>query len=139
MKTSPTKSTSTNKTPSGILSAWGLWRHCVCRNGLYPLVVAPFVTICWFIDIYCTIGCDFMRIDIGFEPTNEGWSKQTASLGLFSYQSGNNENHSSVYFNHLHDGCKDYDSMFDAYFVSGDKTWMVSRWFHATSMFYISV
>ena len=73
--------------PDGLVDAWRLWRHCLCRFGWYPLFVAPLVTCACILDLFSSTGCDFIRMDIGFVPVNEAWQDSRAQLGLFSYDS----------------------------------------------------
>lgn len=71
----------------GLTDAWRLWRHCLCRFGWMPILVAPLITCAAFMDLYSTTGCDFIRLDIGFVLVNEVWDGPTAHLGIFSYDS----------------------------------------------------
>ncbi len=113
--------------PSGLNMAWKLWRHCCCRNGFYPLIVAPFITASFFLDVYCTVGCGFVNLDVGFQPMNDAWSKQKMEFGLFHYQSGEQNVHTNSLMNSFHPGCTPFDSTFKEFFVEGDKTWVMSQ------------
>ena len=113
--------------PSGMRVAWKLWRHCCCRNGFYPLIVAPFITASFLLDIYCTIGCGFIALDVGFQPVNEAWSKQKIEIGLFHYQTNMENAHTDPLMNAFHPGCRGYDDLFKEFFMEGDKTWIMSQ------------
>ncbi len=115
------------KLPSGLTSAWKLWRHCCCRHGFYPLIVAPFVTASFFLDIYCSVGCAFITLDVGFEPINEAWNQQKLEVGLFNMQSGSLSRSDNMYMNTFHPGCVPFDDLFKEYFVQGDKTWVMTQ------------
>ena len=111
----------------GWIDFWRLWRHCLCRFGWYPLFVAPLVTCACLLDIYSTTGCDFIRLDIGFIPTNDIWSTSAsyAQLGLFSYDTNrDDENQWKRSFNN---GCQAYSSDFESVFIQEDQTWSISR------------
>lgn len=116
-----------NRIPSGLRAAWKLWRHCCCRNGFYPLIVAPFITASFLLDIFCTIGCGFISLDVGFQPINEAWPKQKLEFGLYSFQSGLNNSNERPFMNVFHPGCAEYDDLFKEFFVNGDKTWIMSQ------------
>lgn len=124
---SPPRKLVERKVPSGLNSAWKLWRHCMCRNGFYPLIIAPFVTSAFFLDIYVSSGCDFVHVNIGIEPVNVAWNKSTLDLGLFSHRSDEESNSNrNLMMETFHPQCKGYGPTFDEYFVDGDKTWKVS-------------
>lgn len=118
-------------TPSGLTHTWRLWRHCCCRYGWYPLLVAPIVTAGCLLSLLSSAGCDFLEVKIGFTPSNEAWNQSTAEMGLFFYQSGEPE--SNKYREALVDGCRYYSDEFTAAFIDEDRTWKV-----ATIMAYIS-
>jgi hypothetical protein len=113
------------KTGSGLTLTWRLWRHCCCRYGWYPLLVAPVVTAGCLLSLYSSAGCDFIRVNVGFTPSNEAWNKSTAELGLFFYQSG--EPDMNKYRESLIDGCKWYEDAFNEDFIQDDRTWNVAR------------
>ena len=111
-------------TRSGLIQTWKLWRHCCCRYGWIPVIVAPLVTVATFLDLYATIDCDFIKVDVGFIPANAAWNQSTASIGIFQY---------SVYAeaNLIDDlaveGCTRFSQHFEASFVENDRTWEVTR------------
>ena len=90
--------------PQGFTDVWKLYRHCCCRFGSYPLLVAPLVTCACFLDLYSSSGCDFIRMDIGFTPQNELWLSQNANLGLFSFDS--HEVDANKWKRSLNNGCQ---------------------------------
>ena len=112
---------------SGIRVAWRFWRHCCCRNGFYPLVVAPFITASFLLDVFCTLGCGFITLNVGFEPINEAWDEQILRFGLFNFQSGVEGAHMNAYMDNFHPGCIGFSDTFKEFFVSGDKTWLMSQ------------
>jgi len=116
---------SVKKGLSGLEHSWRLWRYCCCRYGWYPLLVSLIVTIGFFFSLYSAAGCDFIRVDIGFTPANTGWNSSTAELGLFLYQSG--EEDTNKYFSFFLGGCRLYTEEFLDEFVDDDRTFFVSR------------
>jgi hypothetical protein len=114
-----------SRPPSGFTYSWKLWRLCCCRYGIYPLIVAPIVTAGCLMSIYASSGCDFIRVDVGFTPSNEAWNQSTAQLGLFFYQSGEPE--TNKYRAAIIDGCQRYDGDFSEAFIGEDRTWKVAR------------
>jgi hypothetical protein len=111
-------------TRSGLTQTWKLWRHCCCRFGWLPLLVAPLVTVSSLLDLYATFGCEFVQINVGFMPSNGAWNESTALIGLFHY-------HSYDEINVMHDfginGCARFSEEFEDQFVDGDRTWEVTR------------
>lgn len=112
---------------SRIKAVGKIWRHCCCRYGFYPLIVAPFVTASFLMDVYCSLGCGFVTLDVGFQPTNEAWDKQKLEFGLFNVQSGVVSSHSQPLMNLVHPGCVGFDELFKQFFIQGDKTWVMSQ------------
>lgn len=118
-------SSRTNKAPSGLIHSWRLWRHCCCRYGWYPLIVAPIVTAGCFLSLYSSGGCDFVRVNVGFTPTNDAWNQSTVEMGFFYYQSG--IPHDDNLFDAFAEGCRPYESDFNDNFIQDDRTWKVAR------------
>lgn len=83
------------------------------------------VTTGWLSSLYSSAGCDFIRLDIGFTPSNEAWNQSTAELGLFVYQSG--ESSMNKYHEAFVDGCQWYEDTFNEDFIEHDRTWKVAR------------
>lgn len=110
---------------SGFAYSWKLWRHCCCRYGKYPLLVAPIVTAGCLFSLYASVGCDFLQVNVGFSPSNDSWNESTAELGLFLYQSGEAE--TNKYREALLDGCRWYEDDFTEEFIEDDRTWNVAR------------
>jgi len=100
------------------------WRQMVCRHGFYPLLLAPFFTVASILDIYSSIGCEYVRLDVGFQPLNEAWNQTTADLGIFNMINSDGDVGDGLN-NDLH--CNSYDHIFNEHFISGDKTWSVAR------------
>jgi len=113
--------------PSGMSSAWKLWRHCICRNGFYPIIVAPFVTAAFFLDIYSSTGCSFIHVNVGIDPINVAWNETELDLGLFHYSNSGGQGHGNFLMDTFHPECQAYDSLFNEYFITGDKTWKMSQ------------
>ena len=113
------------ETPSGLIHTWRLWRHCCCRYGFYPLIVAPIITSGCLLSIYAAAGCDFIRVNVGFAPSNPAWNQSTAEIGMFLYQSGIPE--TNQIREALLGGCHTYGADFSATFIDQDRTWKVAR------------
>lgn len=111
--------------PDGLVDAWRLWRHCLCRFGWYPLFVAPLVTCACILDVFSSTGCDFIRMDIGFEPINDEWQKSQASLGLFSFDS--QEIDKNKWKRSFNNGCQLYSDDFESEFLGSDQSWQIAR------------
>jgi len=113
---------------SGLSQIWRLWRHCCCRYGWYPLIVAPVVTFSCLLDLYSSFDCEFLNVEVGFTPLNPAWNESKATFGLFQYQSGSYErNEESRFWEVLVEGCHSYSEDFEVAFVDGDRTWQVTR------------
>ena len=111
---------------------WRVLRHCCCRHGVYPLIVAPFVTAAFLLDVYSSLGCEFMTVNIGFEPSNLAWNQSVAELGMFYFKDNNHlalleEEDQPWYVEQFHSGCERHGAIFSEYFINGDRTWGVSR------------
>mmetsp|Transcript_3061 Transcript_3061/g.6595 ORF Transcript_3061/g.6595 Transcript_3061/m.6595 type:complete len:436 (+) Transcript_3061:175-1482(+) len=113
------------RTPSGFQHSWRLWRLCCCRYGWYPLLVAPLVTVGCIFSLYSAAGCDFIRVDVGFTPSNTGWNSSSLKLGLFLYQSG--EEDTNKYYAAFLNGCRLYPKELSDEFVEDDRTWKVAQ------------
>ena len=124
---SPPRKLVQSNVPSGMKSAWKLWRHCMCRNGFYPLIVAPFVTAAFIMDIYVSSGCEFVHINIGITPVNLAWKEPKLDIGLFHHKSSDESiAGTNILMDTFHPRCESYGPTFDEYFIDGDKTWKVS-------------
>ena len=126
-KSSPPRKLVERNIPSGMSSAWKLWRNCMCRNGFYPLVLAPFVTAAFLLDIYSTTGCNFVHVNVGIDPMNIAWNQTELDMGFFHYRDTGGQDYGNVLMDTFHPECSSYDSIFNEYFIAGDKTWKVSR------------
>lgn len=113
--------------PSGFKHIWKLWRHCCCRFGWYPLLVAPIVTAACLLDVYSSFGCEFIHVNVGFIPSNDAWSQSTATLGLFQFSGAPVTDSNSFFQDFMTEGCNPYSNGFEAHFISGDRTWEVAR------------
>jgi hypothetical protein len=109
---------------SGLTIAWKLWRHCCCRFGWFPLLVAPLVTLSCFLDIYASLDCNFIHIDVGFIPANLTLNQSVISVGLFQYHSFEQK---QIFQDIKLSGCSRYSSEFETQFVGNDPTWKVTR------------
>lgn len=76
------------------------------------------------LDLYSFVSCDFLEINIGFNPTNTGWNQSTASVGLFYYETGEM---GEEFGDNLAPGCVRYSDSFEQQFIDGDRTWQASR------------
>lgn len=77
-------------------------------------------------DLYSTAGCEFMHVNVGFQPSNEAWNQTSADVGLFFYQS-NDFSNENRYKEMIHSGCQNYADDFNEYFIKGDRTWSVAK------------
>lgn len=123
---------------TGLRDTWKLWRHCMCRHGWYPLIVAPFITAAGLLDIYSSLDCKFIHVKVGFDPANEEWSEPTGDLSFWSYHSGkfdptskmnlsNTTQTQSLTNQFVLPGCTAYSNEFKEYFVQGDRAWAAAK------------
>ena len=87
--------------------------------------MAPIVTVGCLFSVYSASGCDFIRVDVGFTPSNIGWNNSTLELGLFLFQSG--EEDTNKYYAAFVDGCRPFSEEFVDDFVEDDRTWRVAQ------------
>lgn len=90
-------------------------------------MVVPIVTFGCFLSLYSSFGCKFVDVDIGFQPTNEGFSaSEPYYFGPLFYH---NESvvHDSMYRESLHTGCVAYPDNFYESFLKGDRTFKMIR------------
>ena len=93
----------------------GRMPRCLCRNGWFPLLVAPLVSCACLLELSST-GCDFIRIHIGFVPANDVWSSgDSAQLGLFGFVDRETES------------CRSYSEDFSRVFIASDEKWHLSQ------------
>jgi hypothetical protein len=118
-------STGKKRTPSGLTGIWRFGRNYCCRYGWYPLLVAPLVTAGCVLSMYSAGGCDFLRVHVGFTPSNSAWNESSIELGLFLYQSRDEE--TNKYRAAFLEGCRGYSDDFVESFIEDDRTWSVSR------------
>jgi hypothetical protein len=119
---------------------WGLWRHCCCRLGVYPLAVAPLITAACLLSLYSSSGCEFLELSVGFTPINAAMNQSEFNFGLFYYQpivsavadeeqegddalTKEENNLKEV----LYGGCKAYTSAITDDYIEKDRTWKVAR------------
>lgn len=88
--------------------------------------MAPFVTAAFFLDIYSSTGCSFIHVNVGIDPINVAWNETELDLGLFHYSNSGGQGHGNFLMDTFHPECQAYDSLFNEYFITGDKTWKVS-------------
>jgi len=93
--------------------------------------VAPLVTVGCLLSIYSSAGCDFIRVQVGFTPSNDAWNRSIAQFGIFMYQSF--EEDDNLLRGTFIDGCRWYDDSFTNEFMEEDQTWHVT-----TIMAYVS-
>jgi len=114
--------------PSGLTKAWRLWRHCCCRFGIFPLLVAPIVTLGCLLSLYSSTGCKFVELDIGFQPANEGWEGEESPIyfGLFYYYNSSAVRNLS-YQDQLHEGCMSFSDELYSIYIDNDRTFKMTR------------
>ena len=116
-------------TPSGVTQSWKLWRHCCCRNGFYPVLMLPLVTVGCLLTAYSSTGCRWVELDVGFTPNNEGWeySSGMKDFGFF-YQYDESVVHDSAIRGTFHPGCALHPDPFFENFIEGDRTFKMTRY-----------
>lgn len=116
------------KTTSGIRQCWKLWRHCCGRYGFFPFIVACTITLGALLSLISSVGCDFIEVDVGFQPVNKGWNFQTqsANFGILFYHNETMD-HENKYRNALHNGCQLFSEEFKNKFVNNDRTFKMVR------------
>lgn len=87
--------------------------------------MAPIITVGCLFSLYSATGCDFIRVNVGFTPSNTGWNSSKLELGLFLYQSG--EEDTNKYYAAFVNGCRSYTDEFVDEFVQDDRTWRVAQ------------
>ena len=87
--------------------------------------MAPLVTCACILDVFSSTGCDFVRMDIGFVPLNDGWQDSRASLGLFSFDS--HERDKNKWKRSFNNGCQPYSDEFTSNFVGADRSWQIAK------------
>ena len=115
----------THTVPDGLADTWRLWRHCLCRFGWYPLFVAPLVTCACLLDVFSSTGCEFIQMDIGFDPINEAWQDSQASLGIFSFDS--KETDLNKWKRAFNNSCQPYSDEFTSSFFRVDQSWVIAK------------
>ena len=117
---------------TGIRDTWKLWRHCMCRHGWYPLIVAPFITAASVLDVYSSLDCKFIQVNVGFAPVNPEWTKPTIGAGFWTFQSDDelvlgfsNSTRMTAPSESLFTfpGCSQYSTEFKDSFIQGDRAW----------------
>lgn len=110
--------------PSALTVLWKFWRHSCCRFGWIPLLVAPLVTASCLLDVYSSIDCNFMQVNVGFIPSNAAWNQSTATLGLFQFKA---DGETDLLDDLTVQACTPFSTKFKSQFIDGDKTWEVIR------------
>lgn len=95
-------------------------------NRGYPVLVAILVTCACLLDVYGSMGCDFIRLEIGFEPVNDVWQDSGAQFGLFYFDSPGTIT-KETNFALFNKGCQVYSTSFEDNFISTDVSWNSSR------------
>jgi hypothetical protein len=112
--------------PSGLNSCWKLWRLCCCRYGLYPLALAPILTLAFLLSSYSSVGCQFIEVEVGFTPSNRAWNSSQADLGLFFHYQPDTPDYNK-YREVIQEDCVLYSVTFEEIFMQQDRTWKVAR------------
>jgi hypothetical protein len=120
------------------------WRSCYfcCRNGYFPLLVALFLTVAFLLDLFTTFGCNFIHIDIGFKPENQGWNQDLLDVGMIFYNSHTQLTDGGRLMETFHEGCRRFTPLFNQYLIGYDQVWRVSRvisWISGCSGFFCVV
>lgn len=110
--------------PPGWVSCWKLWRHCFCRYGWWPLLVALVCTAALLLDLYSSFSCEFLQVNVGFNPSNVGWNQSTVNIGIFFFES---ESLDEEFGDNVVKGCVRFSDSFEQQFIKGDKTWTATQ------------
>jgi len=80
-----------------------------------------------------TFSCNFLEIDIGFEPSNNEWGEAKLSIGPWYYKTGANEELSgaeglnSFIDGFRRDSCSGYTDELKSSFIDSDSVWQFAR------------
>jgi hypothetical protein len=105
-----------------MVAPWRLCRACCCRYGIFPILVIPIVSLGCVLSVYSSTGCQFVDMEVGFQPVNEGWEATAPySFGALFYRNASVP-HDSMYRETLHSGCHAYSDEMYNNFIAGDVT-----------------
>jgi hypothetical protein len=76
------------------------------------------------LDLYSSFSCEFLQVNVGFNPSNMGWNQSTANIGIFFYEAGSLD---TQFGDNIVPGCVRYSDEFEQQFVDGDKTWTATQ------------
>lgn len=114
-------------------SCWSLWRHCCCRYGKIPVPIMLFTSCGTILTLLTTFSCNFLKVDIGFEPSNNEWGEETLHVGPWYYRIGANEvstdaeGLNSFIDGFRRDSCSGYTNELKASFIDSDSVWQFAR------------
>ena len=94
--------------------------------------MAPVLTMGFLLSVYSTSGCDFVRVELGFDPKpNEAWNSSSASLGFFYGDMPDYDiveaDFDAKFLTDFHEDCHWYPDAFEDNFIDSDRTWKVAR------------
>ena len=112
-------------------SAAKAWAATVCSSCLSYFMGGPFLnlllaissTVCLLMSSSAALGCQFVRIDVGFKPTNMRLRAEGVEVGVWSFSSeaiAYDEGDTRM-------GCLKYPQGFSKRFITGDSKWVCAR------------
>lgn len=98
---------------------------CCCRYGYVPLFLAILITIACLLDVYSSISCEFLQVNI--QTDVDGSNRGSAFVGIFFRQTGafDGELFGQSY---LAEGCQSYSRVFEETVIHDDKIWQATRY-----------
>jgi hypothetical protein len=100
----------------------------MCRFGWYPLLVTPIILGACGLALFSSVDCEYMRVNVGFQPTNDYWNKsENLGVGFWFFQSNENNGDEAAWRQAYLPGCQRFDDTFEAALFENDSTWSAAR------------
>jgi hypothetical protein len=74
--------------------------------------------------LYSSFSCEFLQVNVGFNPSNVGWNQSTVNIGIFFFES---ESLDEEFGDNVVEGCVRFSDSFEQQFIKGDKTWTATQ------------